>query len=145
MSNIFQIVYISSADQEFLQDAAGNIDDIIEVAITENSERNVTGILIYRGGIFLQLLEGNKEDVYFTLGRITTDPRHGRIKTLLKQDSDQRLFSTWSMALRKLTDDEMPAIEEILPWKELEDARDRQIRIPNDKINRLIKYFAYKK
>ena len=64
MSDIFQIVYVSYATEEFLKDPMDNVDDIIQTAKELNAEKNITGLLLYRQGVFLQLLEGNRDDVY---------------------------------------------------------------------------------
>jgi hypothetical protein len=143
MNKLIQIVYVSSASKKFIKDYEDNIDDIIETAKDSNLERNITGLLVYRNGVFLQLLEGAPNDVYYTLGKIAADNRHGQIKTLLKQFTDKRLFANWSMALRKLSDDDSKLIESIIPWSEVEILVQMQKTVPNEKIHKLIQHFAF--
>lgn len=145
MKEVFQIVYLSHATEELLKKPMEHIDDIIDEAKASNEERNITGLLLYRNGLFMQLLEGTKEDVLYTLGKVATDKRHGNILTILKQFGEARLFDTWSMTLRKLNDQDVVDIENILSWKTIQEASEMQIQIPNKNIMELLRHFAYKK
>lgn len=74
------------------------IDEILQVSRKNNSENGLTGILLYRGGQFVQLLEGDKYNVYYTLKRIRDDRRHNEFTILRDQVVDRRLFERWAMA-----------------------------------------------
>ena len=64
----------------------------------------MTGFLIFRGGYFLQLLEGLESDVRTTLGRIERDSRHSSITVFGEFKSEKRLLPGWSMARVDLTE-----------------------------------------
>lgn len=76
------------------------IQDILIKARHYNSLNNITGILLFRNGEFLQLLEGDQFDVYFTFKKIRDDKRHNKIKILHESPIEQRLFTGWSMAYK---------------------------------------------
>lgn len=143
MQNIFQLVYISYANDYFMQDEDSNIDDIINTAIEFNKSRGVTGILLHRKGIFLQLLEGDKENVLQLYGLIASDFRHGNIKTILKQYTNERIFKEWSMALKKVDQQELKVIDDIYPWDDLIRSSKEQVMIPKEKILKVLQRFYF--
>jgi hypothetical protein len=63
-----------------------------------NAEHDVSGMLIYDHGAFLQLLEGEIGAVKDILVRIERDPRHKHLTVLLTDENiPERAFGKWSM------------------------------------------------
>ena len=63
-----------------------------------NNERdNITGALICRHDIYLQLLEGPQEVVKKCFERISIDDRHVSVTLLANEGTMTRLFPNWSM------------------------------------------------
>lgn len=56
---------------------------------------------------FIQLLEGDRDDVLSTFAKICDDPRHNHIQILIEGSSDQRIFNDWSMGFKQLSHDEL--------------------------------------
>ena len=73
------------------------LNGILADARTYNPKNNITGALICREDIFLQLLEGPEEKILLTYDRILNDDRHLNIELLVQEPCDDRLFPTWSM------------------------------------------------
>jgi hypothetical protein len=96
---MYQFVYVSSSVNLF---SDAQLADLLDVSRRRNAACDVTGLLIYINGNFIQLLEGAWEDVAATRARIETDPRHRGIITLLEGECDGRDFKDWSMAFKKL-------------------------------------------
>jgi hypothetical protein len=64
----------------------------------ENNERDgITGSLICREDIYLQLLEGPRNAVSTAYTRIARDNRHGEVMLLWMGDVEERLFPQWFM------------------------------------------------
>lgn len=65
-----------------------------------NRRGDVTGVLVYTGSFFAQILEGAQETIDPLIARILKDPRHvdGRV-LLSKVGLAQRTFGDWSMDL----------------------------------------------
>ena len=64
----------------------------------ENNIRNdITGALVCRADLYLQLLEGPKQKIEKTFEKITEDDRHVEVRKLLSQASPTRLFPGWAM------------------------------------------------
>lgn len=95
---LYQLVYRSKASTPFSQN---DLLALLGKARNFNSERNITGILLYGYNHFIQLLEGDDEvvrDLYFN--RIYRDPRHHSAKILQESFVPKRLFSQWAMGFR---------------------------------------------
>lgn len=98
---IYQLVYTSKASRSMDLESVKMISDKAEEA---NKRNGVTGILIYRDGFFLQLLEGDKYNVHYTFKKINDDNRHTSVKVLIDKEVNSRLFPRWNMVFRNLDD-----------------------------------------
>ncbi len=74
------------------------LHDILEVARRNNRDCGVTGVLLYCDGNFLQLLEGQEEDVLSVFDRIGHDSRHDGICRIMACNLPGRWTADWSMA-----------------------------------------------
>jgi len=80
------------------------LDDILRIARARNRRLGITGTLISRSDLFLQMLEGPRQAVSDTFARILEDERHIEVLLVQMADAEGRLFSTWEMR-----DDPMPS------------------------------------
>jgi len=71
--------------------------DLLHDARDYNAADGITGLLLYREGCFLQILEGKPDLVEDVSQRIARDLRHHEVEVLLDQEVDTRLFPQWSM------------------------------------------------
>lgn len=88
------IVYLSTSIK-LLNDK--QLIEILEIARKNNSERGVTGVLLYSEGTFIQVLEGSDEEVDNTFSKILGDTRHKNLIILIEDDIDKKSFADWSM------------------------------------------------
>lgn len=96
MSNdIFQIIYVSKALEDI---SYSDLKRILQSSKKHNKDNDITGILIFRDGLFLQFLEGDKSKVFSTISRIITDQRHNHFKVISERFSAKRTFNSWPMA-----------------------------------------------
>lgn len=90
-----RITYISS----FVQDMS--VEEIVKLAsqaAKENAENDITGILIAKGEVFFQIIEGPEENIDKLFSNILKDPRHKKVTTLGAQIGDlKRMFPNWHM------------------------------------------------
>ena len=64
----------------------------------ENNEKhNITGSLICRADIYLQMLEGQKKKVSEVFEKIKQDDRHLEVEVLSEGTIKERLFPNWAM------------------------------------------------
>lgn len=74
------------------------VDNIIKSAQRHNSEDGITGLLCYSQDVFVQALEGGREQVNRLFQRISHDERNHEVTLLDYSEIDQRQFANWSMA-----------------------------------------------
>jgi hypothetical protein len=93
MMSVTQLIYYS---QPFGFDDA-MLDGILLQARRNNPKHDLTGALIVRGDLYLQLLEGPEAAVMATYARIARDNRHLAVKLLVQETAPARLFPDWTM------------------------------------------------
>ncbi len=90
------LVQIAYASRPFGFDA-GTLNGILFEARENNARDGITGVLICRADLYLQLLEGPEHAVMSCYGRITRDDRHVDVIPLLRRNAPARLFGAWAM------------------------------------------------
>ena len=99
---IHQLVYESHPTDAFTKE---QLRDILTKSQYKNIRLNLSGLLIYHAGKFLQLLEGGKKEVDELFDTIRRDPRHTDINVVLESDCQFRSMPSWVMGLS--TDDNL--------------------------------------
>ena len=95
-------VYVSSATKPLRED---EILEILRVARLKNEELDITGMLLYRDGNFLQVLEGPAGVVDSLIQKLRRDPRHKGIILMSRKPIEERQFGNWRMAFRNMSKD----------------------------------------
>lgn len=104
-------VYCSRA-AEGVDDA--EVDRIIERSQRRNVARDITGVLVFGGGVFFQWVEGPPAQVENLIAILHGDPRHRDIVTLDRSvEKRARLYPNWEME-RVGVDDIRAVLEEAL-------------------------------
>jgi len=91
---------------QYLSQSAHNITDQQVQQILVSSRRNnpdlgLTGVLIYGGRLFMQVLEGPDDQVLRMYVRLLDDKRHGDSQILHISPTSERIFQKWSMGVIK--------------------------------------------
>jgi len=85
---------------------------ILEEARHYNIINNLTGVLLYEEGEFVQILEGNKDDLDLVFKKICASQKHYDIEMILDAPIGGRAFSDWSMGYIKMASDEFVILYE---------------------------------
>ena len=136
--SIFQLLYRSYRSNYFQEDQLANL---LFEARKNNEAIKITGLLVYRDGIFVQLLEGDKEIVKNLYeNHISQDERHHSCKILTQADQKDRVFPHWSMGVigKSLVYSEFQPFFELLE-KEYEES---ELESPSKMIEFLKKFSA---
>ena len=104
---MIQLIYVSSAVHPF---TTPELAALLAHAREKNQRLNITGILLYKGGNLLQVLEGEEDVVNALMASILADPRHVDTSVISKATIEQRQFPDWSMAFRDLADPQVQAM-----------------------------------
>jgi hypothetical protein len=107
MAALFQIVYASTAAQAFDHSA---LMDMLKHSVQRNNRAGVTGLLLFKGGCFMQALEGEEETVKALYAKISRDPRHHNVISLLSEPVEKRYFPDSAMAFRDLNTLELQSL-----------------------------------
>ena len=82
----------------------GVLNGILSQARRNNARNGLTGALIVRGDLYLQLLEAPREAIKDCFAKIVPDDRHLDVKCVSERLIPERLFPAWTMR-----DDQMPS------------------------------------
>ena len=111
---ISQYLYISTAPSLSRDD----VDAILASSQRNNPARGVTGLLLYNGRNFLQLLEGEESELVSLMMRISHDPRHTGISMIDRKTAEARACPDWAMRrvmIAQSVDKRRAALEADLP------------------------------
>ncbi len=95
MAPVFQLIYVSIARGPMGDDVLAHL---LAQSRRNNAQRNVTGLLIYAGGNFIQALEGDERTVLDLYATIYRDARHDNVRRVLTNHAPCRDFPDWWMA-----------------------------------------------
>lgn len=90
-----------------------DVGDIHRAASQTNALEGITGLLIFNGTHFLQILEGAPEAVDELLARLRHDRRHEAMEVRDERDIERRFFGDWSMELVRVKGRYIEAREEV--------------------------------
>ena len=76
-----------------------DLENIHRTARELNSLDGITGLLIFNGTHFLQIVEGAHDAIDDLLARLRRDPRHGGLEVRDERRIKARSFPDWSMEL----------------------------------------------
>ncbi|MGR8933577.1 MAG: phosphate-starvation-inducible PsiE family protein [Gammaproteobacteria bacterium] len=105
---MIRLLYISSATKP-MSDA--ELLALLEECRRNNNKEGITGMLLYCGESFIQVLEGKEQDIETLFKTIKKDPRHSNVTVLEKKHITERKFPEWSMGFKQLSDADLQNIE----------------------------------
>jgi hypothetical protein len=97
--SLWHLVYASAAGEGF---QLTDLEEILRVARTNNARDDITGMLLFEGKSFLQVLEGERSKIDVLLEKIRDDRRHARTVLLLRETIEQRSFADWTMGYTRV-------------------------------------------
>lgn len=98
-TELMSLVYTSTASASFRETA---LDQLLAQCRALNEARDVTGMLLYRGERFIQVIEGPADVVRRLVRIIGRDKRHHSMRILLEEPLEERRFADWTMGYRTL-------------------------------------------
>jgi hypothetical protein len=90
-----------------------DLADIHESARHLNALDGVTGLLVFDGIRFLQIIEGSEEAIDSLVDRLRRDQRHSAFEIRDERSVDARSFPDWSMELLRVSNGYLNARNEI--------------------------------
>lgn len=116
---LYRLVYISKTTETMTSEA---IKELLIGSRQRNEVFQISGLLLYMHGNFLQVLEGGQSDVEQLYKNISADPRHSDTEVISAKKIDARVFSEWAMAFSEISNEEF---KNLSGFRELNDLRIR--------------------
>ncbi len=91
----------------------GEVHEIVREARRCNALDGITGLLVFDGSRFLQVLEGAEDAVDSLVERLRRDPRHSAFEVRDERFLDSPSFPSWSMELVRVSAGFMLARDEL--------------------------------
>ncbi len=73
------------------------VDSILAQSRAHNPRLGITGVLCYSQDLFLQVLEGGRDEVCELYNTIVRDERHDHVRILSYEEIAERRFGNWTM------------------------------------------------
>ncbi|KCZ59681.1 BLUF domain-containing protein [Hyphomonas chukchiensis] len=73
------------------------LDNILNQSRTNNPALGITGLLCVSDDLFIQVLEGGRDEVCELFNAIVRDSRHTHVRLLDYAEIDERMFGNWTM------------------------------------------------
>lgn len=102
-----QLVYVSKPTAEM---PVTEVRELLVKARINNHFKDISGILLFDGETFLQVLEGLEDAVLALFDKIAQDPRHTQVEALFQRSIEARDFDGWSMGLAHIEGDHMRSL-----------------------------------
>lgn len=118
---VYHVLYRSQAHYPLHE---AQLNDLLDEARAYNQQHDLTGLLCYGDGFFVQVLEGSEEAVQTLYAKIQHDGRHQHVRTLSQGPGPLRWFADWRMAYVHSTPLEMYWLISYL------EARQQQLVVP---------------
>jgi hypothetical protein len=87
-----------------------DIENMLFQIREKNKRLAITGVLLLIQGKFVQYIEGHAPEIDNVYKSIEHDPRHNELILLDSGEIKSRQFKDWSMAYKKVEDEEIKAI-----------------------------------
>ncbi|AFL74487.1 EAL domain-containing protein [Thiocystis violascens] len=97
---LYFLIYVSQAMPPM---SGATLDALRKQSNTYNRSTGLTGCLLYQDGLFMQMLEGQREVVSALMDEVKADPRHRDVRIVIEGPARQRVFLDWGMAVHDLT------------------------------------------
>ena len=92
---LVRLLYVSRATESTTE----SLEAILQRARRHNAEHGITGILCYSNNIFMQLLEGSRDEVNCLYSEIQRDSHHTNVQLLHYDEITEREYPGWTMGL----------------------------------------------
>jgi hypothetical protein len=112
---LVELIYSSTAVRDFSDEELANI---LQKAAQNNHRCNVTGLLLYSKGTFMQAIEGESDTIDALFEVIKSDSRHRNITEHVRTQIHEREFSQWHMGYRAISKKDALALPNYAPFFE---------------------------
>lgn len=112
---MYYLIYISSAATAMDE---SQLRELLDSSREKNERMGITGLMLYKSGSIMQLLEGDESRVTELYENIRRDSRHRDVYRVQVGTTQNRMFDDWSMGFCDVDKDcDLPAYHELIDSK----------------------------
>lgn len=108
MSELYQLIYTSKAVAPFSE---GDLQNLLKFARSNNTTVGISGMLLYDGESFLQVLEGPRDTIHLFYAESFKDKRHERVNIVWEGGIEKRDFGDWTMGYVGLSREQLATVD----------------------------------
>ncbi|MCX6945221.1 MAG: BLUF domain-containing protein [Opitutales bacterium] len=101
-SDLYCLIYISIPRKP--EPTKAELLGILAKARSKNLKAGITGMLLYKKGLYLQVSEGPKHLIRKLYNTLLLDPRHNYLAVVEDGEISKRSFADWTMAFAEALD-----------------------------------------
>ena len=91
---LLRLTYVSRAADSL---DSKQLTEILKQARINNTEKGITGILVFNKNYFLQCVEGSRIAINELLNALVADNRHHDLQIIEAREVNERIWGEWSM------------------------------------------------
>lgn len=91
---LYRLLFVSKQSTKMKDE---EIFSIFKKSKANNTHKKITGLLLYVEGAFMEVLEGEEQEIKNLYRFIASDKRHTLPKIILQGPIDERYFKGWSL------------------------------------------------
>jgi len=91
-----------------------NLAEVLGVSARNNRRDEITGVLVFADGMFIQAIEGAEHAVDGLMTRLRSDTRHRDVKVLGDDKAAKRAFPIWVMETPKMRPDRTALLHKLV-------------------------------
>lgn len=130
---MIRLIYFSTARLGLNRE---DLEIILSQSIASNIAHEITGILMFNGRNFMQILEGPGQAVQDLFARIMNDSRHTGVVLIKTEELTAFSYPRWGMKLKELTSDFDDSLLRLH-----QEVADALVEVSNTKVKAIIKAF----
>ncbi|MCZ4319205.1 BLUF domain-containing protein [Aequorivita viscosa] len=89
---LYTVCYISNAISLWEN---GQLQDFFESVVKRNNALDISGLLLYHEGTFVQVLEGDQITVDSLFSAVKSDTRHNQLTVMMEREIKHRIFKNY--------------------------------------------------
>jgi len=95
------LCYVSNSNMNFTNK---DLDQLFNITKKNNLKLNITGVLIFNNGNFLQIMEGDEKKISNLYLKISLDKKHSNLIKLIEKPITERMFEDYGTGFSVIKD-----------------------------------------
>ncbi len=112
---MYQLIYVSSSTGAFTRE---KFLDLAFVMSSQNAKIGITGMLVFKDGNFMEVLEGEESAVKELFGKITVDSRHTLVSVIQEGEISAREYPSWAMTFYDPSTEKYEHVGSPIQWQD---------------------------